>query len=370
MPSALKFLLREKGILGGWISLGIFSALGPDWGAGITSISQAGLYLGWLLLAILGCAFAVVRHADTLAHRLGEPLGTLILTLSVIGMEVSMVSAVMLSGKNNPFMARDTMFAVVMIVLGGLSGLALLLGAWRHHQQSFNLEGAGAYITLIVPLAIFSLILPEYTVATQTASFTARQAISLSLLCVALYILFLIIQTVRHRQFFEDKPGEPAPTDHSTPAEGPGIAVSVALLFAALLPVVLLSKKLAVVLDFGTSRLMLPAAISGVIVAFLILAPEGMSAIQSAWKNQLQRSINLLLGSVLATIALTVPAVLSIGLITKNEVELGLRPQEAILLSVMLAVSVLTFASRRTNLLQGAVHLVVFFFWLVLVFGV
>lgn len=367
MPGALRFLFREKGILGGWISLGVFYALGPDWGAGITTTTQAGLYLAWLLVAILGCAFAVVRHADALAHRFGEPLGTLILTLSVIGMEVSMISAVMLSGKSNPFMARDTMFAVVMIVLGGLSGLALLLGAWRHHQQSFNLEGAGAYITLILPLAIFSLVLPKFTIATQNAAFTNREAVFLSVFCVALYILFLIIQTVRHRNFFEDSPAESGHPAHDGESHGAG--VSTLLLFGSLIPVVLLSKKLAVVLDFGTSRLHLPHAISGVLVAFLILAPEGLSAIQSAWKNQLQRSINLLLGSVLATIALTVPAVLTIGILTKNEVELGLHPQESILLCVMLAVSLLTFGSARTNLLQGAVHLVVFFFWLVLAFG-
>lgn len=366
MNSTLQFLLREKGILGGWISLAILSTVGSGWITGISTAPEAGIFLAWLLVAILGCAFAVVRHADTLAHKLGEPLGTLILTLSVIGMEVSMVSAVMLSGKNNPTLARDTMFAVVMIVMGGLAGIALILGAWRHHQQSFNLEGAGAYLNLILPLAVFSLILPEFTIATETATFTARQAIFLSVLCVALYILFLIIQTVRHKDFFADSNGA-AHEDHG---EGLGIGASVVLLLGSLLPVVLLSKKLAVVLDFGTTSLKLPSALSGVIVAFLILAPEGLSAIQSAWKNQLQRSINLLLGSVLATISLTVPAVLTIGLLTQNTVELGLRAQEAIILGVMLAVSMLTFGSGKTNLLQGAVHLLVFFFWLVLVFGV
>jgi len=307
----------------------------------------------------------VVRHADTLAHKLGEPLGTLILTLSVIGMEVSMVSAVMLSGKNNPVLARDTMFAVVMIVLGGLAGLSLMLGAWRHHQQEFNLQGAGAYLSLIVPLAVFALVLPEFTVATAGPTFSRREALALTVLCVSLYILFLIIQTVRHRNFFEDS----ADAAHEEHHGSHGVGVSLGLLIASLLPVVILSKKLAVVLDFGTSQLQLPSALSGVIVALLILAPEGLSAIKSAMKNQLQRSINLLLGSVLATIALTVPAVLTIGLVFNHEVHLGLRPQESILLCVMLAVSILTFGSTRTNLLQGAVHLLVFFFWLVLAFG-
>jgi Ca2+:H+ antiporter len=365
MPRALKFLLREKGIFGGWISLAILSTVGSDWITGISTAPEAAIFLTWLLVAILGCAFSVVRHADTLAHKLGEPLGTLILTLSVIGMEVSMVSAVMLSGKNNPVLARDTMFAVVMIVLGGLAGVSLMLGAWRHHQQEFNLQGAGAYLSLIVPLAVFALVLPEFTVATVGPTFSRMEALALTVLCVSLYILFLIIQTVRHRNFFEDS----ADAAHEENHGAHGVGVSLGLLIASLLPVVILSKKLAVVLDFGTSQLQLPSALSGVIVALLILAPEGLSAIKSAMKNQLQRSINLLLGSVLATIALTVPAVLTIGLVFNHEVHLGLRPQESILLCVMLAVSILTFGSTRTNLLQGAVHLLVFFFWLVLAFG-
>lgn len=365
MPSALKFLLREKGVLGGWISLAILSTVGSGWITGISTAPEAGIFLAWLLVAILGCAFSVVRHADTLAHKLGEPLGTLILTLSVIGMEVSMVSAVMLSGKNNPVLARDTMFAVVMIVLGGLAGVSLMLGAWRHHQQEFNLQGAGAYLSLIVPLAVFALVLPEFTVATAGPTFSRRESLVLTFLCVSLYILFLIIQTVRHRNFFEDS----TDASHEEHHGSHGVGVSLGLLIASLLPVVILSKKLAVVLDFGTSQLQLPSALSGVIVALLILAPEGLSAIKSAMKNQLQRSINLLLGSVLATIALTVPAVLTIGLVFNHEVHLGLRPQESILLCVMLAVSILTFGSTRTNLLQGAVHLLVFFFWLVLAFG-
>jgi Ca2+:H+ antiporter len=365
MPRALKFLLREKGVLGGWLSLAILSTVGSGWISGISTAPEAGIFLTWLLVAILGCAFSVVRHADALAHKLGEPLGTLILTLSVIGMEVSMVSAVMLSGKNNPVLARDTMFAVVMIVLGGLAGVSLMLGAWRHHQQEFNLQGAGAYLSLIVPLAVFALVLPEFTVATPGPTFSRREALALTVLCVSLYILFLIIQTVRHRNFFEDS----ADAAHEEHHGSHGVGVSLGLLIASLLPVVILSKKLATVLDFGTSQLQLPTALSGVIVALLILAPEGLSAIKSAMKNQLQRSINLLLGSVLATIALTVPAVLTIGLVFNHEVHLGLRPQESILLCVMLAVSILTFGSTRTNLLQGAVHLLVFLFWLVLAFG-
>jgi Ca2+:H+ antiporter len=322
-------------------------------------------FLAWLVVAMLGCAFAVVRHADTIAERLGEPLGTLILTLSVTGMEVSMVGAVMLSGKNNPVLARDTMFAVVMIVLGGLVGVSLMLGALRHHQQEFNLEGAGAYLSLIVPLAIFGLVMPDFTIATAGPTYSTGEALALTVLCVAIYILFLVIQTKRHREFFSHPSTEA--TAHDSAGHGTGLAASAFLLMAGLIPVVILAKKLAVVLEFGTSELRLPGAMAGVIVAALILAPEGLSAIQAAMKNQLQRAINLLLGSALATLALTIPAVLTIGLVMRQEVHLGLPIQDVAILCVTLAISVLTFGRGRTNLLQGAIHLLVFLFWLALV---
>jgi Ca2+:H+ antiporter len=365
MSNILQILFREKGILFGWGSLVVMSTVGSNWISSISTATGMGVFLVWLVVAILGCAFSVVHHADEIAERLGEPFGTLILTLSVIGMEVSMVGAVMLSGKNNPVLARDTMFAVVMIVLGGLVGISLILGAWRHHQQEFNLEGAGAYLSLIVPLAVFGLVMPDFTVATSGPTYSAGEAIALSILCVAIYVLFLVIQTKRHREFFSQPnskhDSQAAGLSHlSLPNHG-------FLLIAGLLPVVLLSKKLALVLEFGTSQLRLPAALSGLIVATLILAPEGLSSIKSACQNQLQRSINLLLGSALATLALTIPAVLIIGLSMKQEVQLGLPIQDVALLCVMLAISVLTFGRGRTNLLQGAIHLLVFLFWLALI---
>jgi Ca2+:H+ antiporter len=362
---AAAFLYREKGILFGWATLAVFTTVGGSWIAGLSGAGGAAFFLAWIVVAMLGCAFAVVRHADTIAERLGEPFGTLILTLSVTGMEVSMVGAVMLSGKNNPVLARDTMFAVVMIVLGGLVGVALMLGAWRHRQQEFNLEGAGAYLSLIVPLAIFGLVLPDFTEATEGPTFSTLEAVALTILCVSIYVMFLVIQTRRHREFFS-QPG----VGHAEGESGEGssgLAASAFLLLAGLVPVVLLAKKLAGVLDFGASELRLPTALAGVIVASLILAPEGLSAIQAARKNQLQRSINLLLGSALATLALTIPAVLTIGLVMNQEVKLGLPMQEVAILSVTLAISVLTFGQGRTNLLQGAIHLLVFLFWFALV---
>jgi Ca2+:H+ antiporter len=357
MSGALK---REKGLLLGLASMLAFLIWGHGWLGDLQSPWVAGGFFLWLLLAILGSAFSVVRHADALAHRLGEPLGTLILTLSVTGMEVTMVTVIMVTGPDNPALARDTMFAVVMIVLAGLVGLALLLGSFRHRQQEFNLEGANAYLSLIVPLSVFGLVMPNFTITTSAATFSSHQALVLAILCVGIYVVFLGIQTLRHREFFEHGEGTPEVSAHG------GMAMHVMLLLVSLAPVVFLSEQLAGVLEFGIHSMGLSAPFAGMIVAALILAPEGLSGIKAARNNQLQRSVNLLLGSALATIALTIPAVLVVGLITKREIVLGLRPHETVLLVVTLAVSLMTFGRGKTNLLQGVVHLIVFAFWIFL----
>ena len=355
-------LYQARGLLFGLASAAVFLIFGNAWLHGIGSVPLALFFFVWLVAAILCSAFSVVRQADILAHRLGEPLGTLILTLSITGMEVSMVSAVMLSGPDKSTLARDTMFAVVMIVLAGLTGSALLLGALRHRQQEFNLEGAGAYLSLIIPLSLLGLVLPNYTVSTAGPTFSANQAFVISALCVGIYAIFLGIQTIRHREFFTH---HDAGVPRGEPAKTP-LWIPVALLFISLGPVVFLSEQLARVLDFGIHAMHLPPALAGMVVAGLILAPEGLTGIRAALANELQRSVNLLLGSALATIALTIPAILIVGLIGKREVVLGLQPREIVLLAVTLTISLMTFSRSKTNVLQGAVHLIVFLFWLLL----
>ena len=359
-----KLLYRERGPLFGLVSAVVFLIFGGGWLHGTPGTLAALVLFVWLVSAIVCSAFSVVRQADVLAHRLGEPLGTLILTLSVTGMEVSMVSAVMLMGPENPTLARDAMFAVVMIVLAGLAGAALLLGSIRHKRQEFNLEGANAYLALIVPLSLFGLVMPNFTVATSEPTFSTRQSLVLSALCIGIYGVFLGIQTLRHREFFEQNAGGDA---RGNRGDKP-LWIPVAFLLASLVPVVFLSEKLAGVLEFGVHTLHLPPALAGVVVAGLILAPEGLSGIKAALQNELQRSVNLLLGSALATIALTIPAILVVGLIANRKVVLGLEPAEMTLLAVILSVSIMTFSRGKTNLLQGAVHLIVFLFWIYLLF--
>jgi Ca2+:H+ antiporter len=336
----------------------------------------------WLFGTMLWCAFGVVRHADCLAELLGEPYGTLILTLSVIGIEVSLIASIMLHGENEPSLARDTMFAVLMIILNAMVGLALLLGGLRHREQHYNLQGAKAFLAVITTLAVLTLVLPAFTVSTTMPAFTPAQAVLFAALTVLLYGVFLLSQTVRHTDQFL-QPGRhgggaiavPDPLAHDDRAHEHGhhevgsVVYHAVLLFVTILPVVLLSKKLAIFVDYGTETMGAPSALGGVIVATLVLAPEGLGALRATLANRLQRSVNILLGSALATISLTVPAILMISLMIDRPVELGLAPVEIVLLLLTLAVSALTFTGGRTNVLQGATHLVLFFAFLVLIFN-
>jgi len=323
------------------------------------------LMLAWLFGIMLAAAFAVVRHSDCLAEIFGEPYGTLILTLAITVIEVMMIAAVMLTGPQESTLARDTMFAVVMIVFNGMAGLSLLVGGLRYHEQTYNLRGANSFLAVIVPLAVLGLVLPNFTSAPGGTLSVLHEGF-LMLMSVALYAIFLTIQTLRHRHFFleDDAIEEQAPpiTD-LRPAAYHG-----ALLLLYIVPIVLLSKKIAVPIDHAIGVLGAPAALAGFLVAALILAPESMAAVAAALANQLQRAINLLLGSVLASISLTIPAVLAIGLLTDRAVVLALDPVDVVLLVLTLGISTITFGSGRTNILLGAVHLLLFFSYLVLIF--
>ena len=329
----------------------------------------AGVLL-WLFAVILWSAISVVRHADCLAIKFGEPYGTLILTLSAIAIEVVMISAAMLHGANNPTLARDAMFAVIMIALGGLVGLSLLLGGLRHREQHYNLQGVNSYLNMIMTLAVLGLVLPNFTTSTSGPKFSNGQGIFLVVMSVALYGIFILIQTIRHRQYFmesEDVLAKSGPAHHALQTRStPYHAVMLAIYLVA---VVLLAEKFAVPLDNATEKFGMPQAFGGAIIAALVLAPEGLSALGATLRNHLQRSINILLGSVLATIGLTIPAVLTIGLMTRRSVTLGVQGGNLPLLLLTLAVSVVTFTSGKTNVLQGCVHLLLFAVFVLLIFA-
>lgn len=347
----------------------VFMTIGSTWLDDLTRLTKLSFLFAWLFLTIMAAAFAVVRHAEALAIILGEPLGTLILTVSVISIEILMVSAVMLTGGSEPTMARDTMFAVTMIVLNGMLGLSLLLGAFRHHEQEYNLKGANAYLAVIIPLAILGLILPNYTRATDDATLSTWQGALFALVFLLMYVVFLGIQTVRHRSFFMPKNADADQlnnNNHNILVRS--VPYHTVLLLAYLLPVIVLSKFLAVPIDYTVIKLGAPVALGGMVIALLFLSPEVMAGLGAAAENRLQRSVNIYLGSVTATIGLTIPAALFIGLFMGIDVVLGLEMTEAILLVITLIVAMLTFQSERTNVLHGAVHLVLFFVYIILIF--
>jgi len=322
----------------------------------------------WLFLAVLWSAISVVRHADRLAIKCGEPYGTLILTLSAISIEVMMISAAMLHGKNNPTLARDMMFAVIMIALNGLIGLSLLLGGLRHREQHYNLQGASAYLNTIMALSVLGLVLPNFTTSLSGPRFSTEQEIFLAVTSIGLYAIFLLIQTMRHSEYFMDTRGAGHSSEHDARAMH-SISYHAVMLILYLVVVIVLAEKFAIPLDNSIEHFGMPQALGGAIVAGLVLAPEALSAINAARKNQLQRSVNILHGSVLASIGLTIPAVLTIGMISKRMVTLGIEGGNLPLLLLTLAVSVVTFTSGKTSVLQGCIHLLLFGVFLLLIFS-
>jgi Ca2+:H+ antiporter len=370
--TALSRFRREWALLLGLLTTALFLMFGGGWLKNLAQPVWFSFILGWLFCAILASAFAVVRHAESLAVIFREPVGTLILTLSAISIEVMMISAVMLTGESKPALARDTMFAVLMIILNGMVGLSLLLGGLRHHEQTYNFYGANAFLGLIVPLAVLGLVLPNYTTSSAGPTFSPSQAMFLSAMCVALYGIFVASQTSRYRQYFIAPRGsaesaEQEPGDDHEEIQVHSASYHGVLLVLYLIPIALLAKQLAVPLDYAIAVVGAPQALGGLLVAAVILAPESMSAVRAALANRMQRAVNILLGTALSTIGLTIPAVLTIGLITSTPVALGLEVVPMIMLLLTLAVSTLTFTGSRTNFVQGAIHVLLFLAYLTLI---
>jgi Ca2+:H+ antiporter len=330
----------------------------------------------WLFFAILWSAMCVVRHAEHLAERLGEPLGTLILTLAVTAIEAASISAVMVHSPDQPTVMRDTIFAVIMIILNGMVGTSLLVGAWRHREQSYNLQGANIYLSVVVPLAVMCLIMPNYTHTTPGPTLSFYQQEFLGVMCVGLYAAFLAVQTGRHRGYFsveaeENGHGHELAGGAAAPgAAAPGASAwhHALLLLAYMVPVVYLAEQFGEPIDHMIQRLHAPAALGGVIIAALVATPEGIGAVRSALANKLQRSVNICLGSLLATIGLTIPLMIVVAHLMGATIFLGLQGTSFVMLLLTLTVSVLTFGSGRTNVLQGAVHLILFIAYVLLIF--
>ncbi|WP_077002901.1 calcium:proton antiporter [Variovorax sp. KK3] len=322
------------------------------------------LAFGTLFAAVVNASLAVIRHAERLAEMLGDPYGTLILTLSVTLIEITSISSVMLHGDSNPTLTRDTLFAVVMIIMNGMVGLALLAGGWRHGEQMHNLQGANVYLSAAIPMLVFGLVLPGFTRPSAGPALSIAMQAFIVIVSVGLYLVFLRVQMGRHRHYFSAEETGAGRHGHAKPE----IVLCALKLAANLVPALLLAHEMSHPIDHLIETLNAPAAVGGVLIAILVALPEGMGAVRAALGNQLQRSVNISLGSMLSTVGLTIPAMVVIGALIGQPPVLGVQGADLVLLALTLAVSIVTFSSGRTNVIQGAVHLTVFFAYLVLIF--
>ncbi|MDU2938812.1 MAG: sodium-potassium/proton antiporter ChaA [Enterobacteriaceae bacterium] len=320
------------------------------------------------LVGILASAFSVVRHADVLAHRLGEPFGSLILSLSVVILEVSLISALMATGDAAPTLMRDTLYSIIMIVTGGLVGVALLLGGRKFATQYVNLFGIKQYLIALFPLAIIVLVFP---MALPGGNFTTAQALLVALISAAMYGVFLLIQTKTHQSLFvyehEDE-GDDDDPHHGKPSAHSSLWHTVWLI-VHLIAVIAVTKMNAHPLEALLTELNAPVAFTGFLVALLILSPEGLGAMKAVLNNQVQRAMNLFFGSVLATISLTVPVVTLIAFLTGNTLVFALGAPEMVVMIASLMLCQLSFSTGRTNVLNGAAHLALFIAYLMTIFA-
>jgi Ca2+:H+ antiporter len=322
-------------------------------------------HLGGLFLVLVGvllaaAVFAAVHHAEVVAHRIGEPFGTLVLAVAVTVIEVALIVSVMLSGgEAKAALARDTVFAAIMIVCNGIVGLCLLLGGLRHREQEFQLEGVSVALAVLGALAILSLVVPNFTVSSPGPVWSTPQLAFAGVAALVLYGSFVFVQTVRHRDYFLPV-GAADASAHADPPTAKQALTSLGLLLASLVAVVGLAKVLSPSIEAAVANAGAPAAVVGIIIAALVLLPEGMAATKAAANNRLQTSLNLALGSALASIGLTIPVVAVFAIASGRSLVMGLGPLETVLLVLTLFTGTITLGTGKTNLLKGVVHLVIF----------
>ncbi len=333
--------------------------------AAVLGFGSGGPFVALIALSLAGSVFAAVHHAEVVAHRVGEPYGTLVLALAVTLIEVALIVSLMIAGgADAAALARDTVFAAVMIILNGIIGLCLLVGGFRHREQTFSLDGVSAALVALAAIVVLTLVFPNYTVTTPGPYYSPSQLMLIAIVSAAIYAAFVFAQTIGHRRIFvEDEPA--AETDvHASRPGNTVTAVSAVLLMACLAAVVLLAKKLAPSLESAVLRLGAPNALVGVIIAAIVLLPEGLAALRAARANRLQTSLNLALGSALASIGLTIPAVSVLSLYMQTKLVLGIDTKSTVLLMLSLFITAIALRTGRTILLHGIVLLVIFVVYL------
>lgn len=347
--------------------------------------SNNGLAIGIFLLVlatIIGAAFGVVKEADELAHKLGEPYGTLILTLSIVSIEVILIVAMMFGPEDNPTIGKDSIFSVMMIIMNLVLGLCILLGGLRHGEQEYNAQGTITYLSMIIMLGGISMMIPNFIEGKGNGEFTSIQAASISGLIILLYGFFLAYQMKGYRHLYiQPKPGQMeilfAQRDEIQQSEEHGqekvskkeVLLRTIILLGMILPIVLLSHNLATLVDYGIKEMNLPPLLGGVLIAIIVFTPESMTAVKAAMNNEFQRAINLCHGAFVSTVGLIVPSVLIIGLIASKTVLFGMTTTETILFVITLILSMLSFSGRRTAPIVGIMHLVLFAVFVILIFN-
>ena len=351
MRAALRYLSHWYG----WIPFIAGAVLAFAWGQPLATYSVL-----VVAVSLVGAVLTAVHHAEVVAHRVGEPFGTLILALAVTVIEVALVVSMILSGGDGAAaIARDTVYAAVMIVCNGVVGLCLLLGGLRHHVLVYRVDGTSPALSVLAALGVLVLVLPSFTTTTVGPTYSASQLAFAGVMSLVLYAAFVFVQTVRHRDYF--LPVNTGDQDvHADPPTSGDTLLSLVLLLLCLVTVVGLAKMLAPVIQSGVKAIGAPAAVVGVAIAMLVLLPETVAAARAARANRMQTSLNLALGSALATIGLTIPVVATLSVLMGFPLVLGLPGKEMVLLALTLVVSVLTLGSGRATVLQGMVHLVLF----------
>jgi Ca2+:H+ antiporter len=344
-------------IVGGILLAGVATGFG---GGGYSALAVAGL---------VACILAGVYHAEHLAHLLGEPYGTMVLAIAVTVIEVGLIVTLMVAGgQGTETIARDTVYAAIMIILNGIVGVCLLMGALRHHEQEFTLQGASAALTTLAAISVLTLVMPNFT-GTPGPYYSKIQLADVAGSTLLLYATFALVQGLRHREHFLKEGDGTEPVDAATHERGAGHAQTTFLLLACLVAVVLLAKSLAPVLERAVQAAGLPNAVVGLVIAAVILMPEGLAAFRAARANRLQTSLNLALGSALASIGLTIPAVAILSLVTGWPLALGLDPPSMVLLALSLFIAAMSLSTGRTTVMQGAVHVVLFMIYVVMTFA-
>lgn len=345
-------------------SLPIWTIVAPiaAWLLLIGTRFDLGLFYTFLLVVgLLGGVLAAVYHAEVVAHRVGEPYGTLVLALAVTLIEVALIVSLMLAGGEETMgLARDTVFAAIMIILNGIVGICLLAGASRHKEQTFGLLGVSASLATLAAIAVLTLVLPNYTSSAVGPFYSSSQLAFIAIISLVLYGTFVLVQTVRHRDYFLPDESTNDEEVHAAPPSDKAAWISGGLLLVCLGAVVLLAKSLAPSLELAVASAGAPKTLVGIIIAAVVLLPEGLAAVRAARANRLQTSLNLALGSALASIGLTIPAVAIVSLTTGWSLSLGLDIKSTVLLLLSFIVATLSLGTGRTTVMQGTIHLVIF----------